>query len=310
MQHLPLELQDLILHHLSPSLTDLKTLRLLNTHYHQVATPHLFRTVSLNLQQSSFTNFKQICDSASLAQQVRSLHYNIWEVPLVQEGEWDRAVERLLRRGGQREREEGAVIRYEDYVEFYRGQVLRDESKELQVAFRCLTGLRKLEVSEREPHDLLVSDKGGGQGRLVRCRLRLSAVLAEASRCLEYVPSHPHHQRASGSKEKVSRTLNLIIAHGAVASGSLRELTLEGLRWHWLDVRDVRMWHEEGMLNEALKGLRRLRIQVAGVGGDDGDEVDIPDPVAAREVWRALVGSAGWLKEVQVEVGLDDGRSV
>lgn len=72
-------------------------------------------------------------------------------------------------------------------------------------------------------------------------------------------------------------------------------------------MRDVRMWHEDSILNEASSGLTRLRIELPPPGssarceGEDGAEVaDLPDPGAAMEVWRRLVGRAERLDGVEV----------
>jgi len=56
---------------------------------------------------------------------------------------------------------------------------------------------------------------------------------------------------AGHSEGGTSRDLSLILARGAVTDGGLESLTLEGFRWHWLDLRDVRMWHVDSFLNGA-----------------------------------------------------------
>lgn len=104
----------------------------------------------------------------------------------------------------------------------------------------------------------------------------------------------------------------MIMAHGAVTHGALESFSLHGFRWHWLDMRDVRMWHEKGLLHEACGRLRRLRIEVPDSGPgvnleclDADADADVPDPVAAEDVWRGLIGLAEGLEKVEVLVGDD-----
>lgn len=291
MEGLSFELQDDILRFLE-LLDDIKAISLLNRHFRDLATPHLFRCVSLTVRTESFNKLDRICDSP-LSQYVRCLHYNIWELPPILEREWNQALRRspLKRKHDQ----QGHLPQYEDYHESYRGQVHHDGYNLLAKAFHRLPGLRSLEISEREPRHCSNSEKRTGLGRFIEA----------ATRSHEYIPS----DRASAVSGKTSRALEFILAHGAVTKGSLVSLTLEGFRWRWLDMRDVRMWHEESILNGALRNLRRLQISVVESGReiDDGD-MDIPDPVAAVDVWRTLIGCAEGLK--QVEVLVRDGRGL
>jgi hypothetical protein len=199
---------------------------------------------------------------------------------------------------------EGRIPTYEDYHAYYRAQVHHDEYHLLARAFHRLPALRRLEISEREPHFFSNSERLAGLRNVV-----------EAAACSRpYLPGDCASPAGSGN---TSRALTLILAHGAVTEGSLESLTLEGFRWHWLDIRDVRMWHVHSFLNGALRNLRCLRISVAasgtGAGHADLDvdmdlDADVPDPVAAVEVWAMLIGRADGLKRVEVSVG--DGRGL
>jgi hypothetical protein len=284
MESLPCELRDEILRHLSSS-CDLKAVRLLNRNCHDVATPRLFRRVFLTVRKESFENLNRICDS-KLSEHVRCLHYNIWEAPLILQREWIQAVDRMRRghKGGHREQ----LPRYEDYHQYFQGQTLHNECDILAKAFQRLPRLRSVEISERLPEQF---NKTGGSS------FCLNRILDMAARCQQYIPN----DLASGPSGKISRTLITISTHGEVNHGSLETLSLEHFRWHWLDMRDVRMWHEPSMLNQALKGLRSMRISVPKPDLDDED-ADMPDPDATRGVWMALIGLPEHLMDVEVSV--------
>jgi hypothetical protein len=179
---------------------------------------------------------------------------------------------------------------YQDYHHYCRSQVLHDEYNLLTKAFQRLPSLRSLEISEHSPPPHL---SAAGLGILSNVTRILNLATAFP---YEYIPS----DRAWAVSGKISRPLTMIMAHAAVNHGTLEFLTLDGFRWQWLDMRDVRMWHEEEILKEALGALRRLRISVSGFG--EGD-VDVPDLGAAVEVWRGLLGLADVAGRVDIEVG-------
>jgi hypothetical protein len=294
MEGLPFEVQDGILSFLE-ALNDIKAIRLLNRYFSTLATPHIFQTVSLTVTTKSFDKLSHICDS-HLSQHVRCLHYNIWEAPLILEREWNQALRRLLSK--RTHDQKGRIPQYEDYSAYYRGQIQHDEHHLLARAFSRLPVLRSLEISDREPDCFSSSGRLAGFRKVEEAALRARAYVPAAECTLV---SH------SG---KTSHALAVILAHGAATDGSLRSLTLQGFRWHWLDMRDVRMWHEDSFLNGALRGLRCLRLSIDAVGAgsgyvdlDGGSELDAdtPDVVAAVDVWAMLVGRANGLEWAQVE---------
>ena len=286
MEVLPFELQDSILCDLE-SITDTKATRLLNRHFHELATPHLFRRISLTVQTDSFERLNQIC-SSTLSQYVRCLHYNIWEAPLILEREWNQGLARLTWKG--KHIQHGHLPKYQEYYNSFSGQVHHDEHNLLVKAFRRLPALQSLVISESEP---LRPSLEAGQ------HMDLAHVVSAVTCSRDHIPSD-HASVASG---KVSRALTVILAHGEATNGSLESLNLQGFRWRWLDMRDVRMWHGESILNGALKNLRCLRISVAESGsGANGMFADIPDPAAAVEVWRGLIGRAEGLRRIEVSI--------
>ncbi|ERF72017.1 hypothetical protein EPUS_08411 [Endocarpon pusillum Z07020] len=286
MELLPFELQDSILRDLG-SITDIKATRLLNRHFHELATPHLFCRIFLTVQTDSFERLNQIC-SSTLSQHVRCLHYNIWEAPLILEREWNQGLARLAWKG--KHIQLGRLPKYQEYHDSFSSQVHHNEHGLLVKAFRRLPALQSLEISEREPSGLPLE---AGQ------HMDLAHVATAVSCSRDDIPS----DRASAMSGEVSRALTVILAHGEASNASLDSLSLQGFRWPWLDMRDVRMWHGESILNAALKNLRWLRISVAESGsGANGILADIPDPAAAVEVWKGLVGRAEGLERIEVSV--------
>ncbi|KAF7510661.1 hypothetical protein GJ744_006273 [Endocarpon pusillum] len=289
MEILPFELQDSILRDLD-SITDIKATRLLNRHFHELATPHLFRRIFLTVRTDSFERLNQIC-SSTLSQYVRCLHYNIWEVPLILEREWNQGLARLAWKG--KHIRLGHLPRYQEYYNSFSGQVHHHEHSLLVKAFRRLPALQSLEISESEP-SCLSSEAGQ--------HMDLAHAITAATCSRDHTP----RDRTSAMSGKVSRALTVILAHGEATNASLESLRLQGFRWPWLDMRDVRMWHGDSILNGALKNLRWLAISVAEAGrsGANGILADIPDPAAAVEVWKGLIGRAEGLK--RIEVSLED----
>lgn len=317
MESLAFELQDAILCH-AASRDDLKAVRLLNKNFCDVATPHLYRRVFISVRKDSFDRLNQICAS-DLRRHVRCLHYNIWEPPLISQREWKPVLQEFARAYTDDHWE--PLAQCQAHKVSHHDQEMLDDSSFFKKAFQRLPALRSLEFSEREPTHISKSESEPDSAAGTVIHFDLTTEVATSYHSLSHHFHHPSCPTShdSSSSPDTSRVLGTIIAHSAAfqhdATCTLQSLTLHNFRWHWLDMHDVRMWHEPSKeLRQALSGLKRLSISVereedGSAGAGDGEEQGegVPDLDAAVEVWRKLVGEEE--EEMVSEELMVDGQS-
>ena len=129
MDSLPTELRQLIFEDLV-SLHDLRSVRLLIKHYRDLISPRLFRRIMVTTRAESYERAVSVCRS-QVAKYVQCLHYNLLDVPLICQAEWD-ATLTLLQRIERKENLNDAFVTYEEYKIYHHGRISSDESVPLK----------------------------------------------------------------------------------------------------------------------------------------------------------------------------------
>jgi hypothetical protein len=275
MENLPIELQRLIFDNLY-SLDDLRSVRAVSKIRSELISPRLFEKITITTRSDSFERLASICES-QVARHVRCLHYDLLALPLVSKSEWGESLARL-RRIQNEDNSEADFATYDEYKEFYDGQLSGNEVDRWTSAFNKLSSLTSLEVSEH----------GSRMNKKIR-----KPIIDKLSKILQWCPAPGTFP--SGSLSQVTRPVRLesILTAVQATSRRLTSLSLNSVRASWLDLSTSKQWNKDVAAESVFGDLKILKMSVRPL-------YHVTDTQTATFLQKAVMKHARNLTELQI----------
>jgi hypothetical protein len=270
MSFMPIEIQQMIFEGLT-SRDDLKSIRSLSQHGREFITPRLFRRINVRTRIESIDRLKSICTS-HLARHVQHIHYNLFDIPLVYEIDWNAGLDLLFRTGLIDSKEEfyNEYATYEEYRRYHDNQSLSGEFMLWEDAFCRLPSLTSIEISEYTPYKQREDS--------VMCKIQ--AVLADLPGI--HIAERPGGVSDAEPDQKWAR-LHHILKAVLVMSGRLTSLYLTGFRSSWTKMDSGLPWSRQIEVASVFRGLRVFGMNLAtGYWAEDARLAGLVQEVVIR----------------------------